>query len=449
MYSIIDIETTGLSPRNEKITEIAIYVHDGEKVVDEFSTLINPEVDIPYRITQITGINNKMVSDSPKFYEVAKRIIEMTEDTIFVGHNVHFDYNFVRKEFKEFGYDYQRKKICTAKLSRKLLPGRRSYSLGKLCKELGIDNPHRHRAFGDATATVKLFEILLKVEKNIQDVSLRELNTSIDRDIIKRLPKEAGVYYFYDSDAEMIYVGKSKNIHDRVMSHLTNNASKRAIEMRNRIADIGFELTGNELVALLLESNEIKSHTPHYNRAQRRKTYQWGLYLSKDENNYLRLKIERNDKEELPLTSFNSIVAAKNHLFTLTEAFNLCQKLCGLFDTKGSCFQYKINHCNGACIGKEHYEEYNVRVLQATEPYRFDIKNFLVIEQGRTESEKSVVLVEHGKYLGFGYLDFEMNGNIRVDDLKACVKGYPDNKDVQQIIRGYVKRNKSARIIEF
>ena len=134
MYSIVDIETTGLSPKKEKITEIAIFVHDGEKVVDEFTTLLNPEVDIPYRITQLTGISNKMVQEAPKFYEVARKIVEMTEGTTIVGHNVNFDYNFIRKEFREFGYDYQRKKICTARLSRKLLPGRRSYSLGKLCQ---------------------------------------------------------------------------------------------------------------------------------------------------------------------------------------------------------------------------------------------------------------------------------------------------------------------------
>ncbi len=169
LFSIIDIETTGLSPKREKITEIAIYVFDGVKVVDEFSTLIDPEIEIPYYITQMTGINNKMVQDAPKFYEVAKRIVEMTEDTTFVGHNVNFDYNFVRKEFRELGYDYQRKKMCTAKLSRKLLPGRRSYSLGKLCAELGIEITNRHRAFGDAQATLKLFSILLKAESNFSN----------------------------------------------------------------------------------------------------------------------------------------------------------------------------------------------------------------------------------------------------------------------------------------
>jgi DNA polymerase-3 subunit epsilon len=447
MYSIIDIETTGLSPNREKITEIAIYVHDGEKVIDEFTTLLNPEIEIPYRITQLTGINNKMVKESPKFYEVAKRIVEMTEDTIFVGHNVHFDYNFIRKEFRELGYDYQRKKMCTARLSRKLLPGRRSYSLGKLCQELGIENPHRHRAFGDAKATLKLFEILLKVEKNIEDISMHGLNTNLDRNLIDKLPQEPGVYYFHNDNGTIIYIGKSINIRERVLSHLTNNASKRAIEMRNEIADIGFELTGNELIALLLESNEIKKHTPRYNKAQRRTGFNCGLYYYKDVNGYLRLKIDKNNLEQIPLTSFTSTLSAKSHLFMLAEAFNLCQKLCGLFDTTGACFQYNIHKCNGACIGKESQGLYNARVLQAIEPYRFEEKNFIVIDKGRTQGEKSVIYVENGKYLGHGFIDFKYNGAMGIEMLKDCIRPFPDHRDVQQILKSFIKRNKVERII--
>lgn len=447
MYSIVDIETTGLSPNHEKITEIAIYVHDGEKVVDEFVTLLNPEVNIPYRITQLTGINNRMVQDSPKFYEVAKRIVEMTEGTTIVGHNVSFDYNFIRKEFRELGYDYQRKKTCTCKLSRKLLPGRRSYALGKLCEELGISNPHRHRAFGDAQATLRLFEILLKVEKNVEDLSLKGLNTNLDRNIINKLPEEPGVYYFYNDSGSIIYIGKSINIKERVFSHLTNNGSKRAIDMRNEIADIGYELTGNELVALLHESNEIKKHLPRYNRAQRRTGATCGLYQYKDENGYLRLKIDKNDQEQIPLTTFNSVLSAKSHLFMLAEAFNLCQKLCGLFDTRGACFHYNLHKCNGACIGEESPEKYNARVLQAIEPYRFEAQNFMVIANGRTNGEKSVIFVENGKYLGHGFIDFEYNENISQELLKDCISHYPDTRDIQQILKSYIKRNKVEKII--
>jgi DNA polymerase-3 subunit epsilon len=447
LYSIIDIETTGLSPRNEKITEIAIYVHDGEKIVDEFTTLINPEKKISYRITQLTGINNKMVDNAPRFYEVAKRIVEMTEGTIFVGHNVHFDYNFIRKEFKEFGYDYHRDKICTAKLSRKLLPGRRSYALAKICNELGIEIKNRHRAFGDAKATVELFEILLKLEKNLKELTYQGLNTNLERKQIESLPEKTGVYYFYNDKGDIIYIGKSINIHDRVLSHLSNNRSKRAIEMRNEIADIGFEITGSELVALLLESNEIKKHVPKYNRAQRRNSFQWGIYSYYDEDKYLRLKIEKNISEKMPLTSFSSQQAAKNHLFMLTEAFQLCQKLCGLFDTKGACFQYNIKQCNGACIQEEKPETYNSRVRQAIEPYRFQNEDFIVIDKGRIAEEHSVIIVEHNKYLGFGFMNFELNGQTKIEEIKECITTYPDNRDIRQIIRSHLKRNKVEKVI--
>ena len=159
------------------------------------------------------------------------------------------------------------------------------------------------------------------------------------------------------------------------------------------------------------------------------------------------MKIDKNTTDELPLTSFTSQLSAKSHLFTLVEAFNLCQKLCGLFDTKGACFHYNIKQCNGACIGEEAPEIYNSRVKQAIEPYRFENKNFLVIDKGRSDGEKSVISVENGKYLGHGFIDFELNGNMEINDLKQCIKPFPDHRDVQQILRSYLKRNKVERII--
>ena len=447
MYSVIDIETTGLSPKREKITEIAVYVHDGAKVVDEFTTLLDPEIEIPYHITQMTGINNKMVKDSPRFCEIAKHLVEMTESTVIVGHNVNFDYNFIRKEFRELGYEYKREKLCTARLARKLFPGRRSYSLGILCQELGIANPRRHRAFGDAAATVQLFELLLKVEKNIHELTLRGLNTNLDRNIIDGLPASQGVYYFYDEEGEIIYIGKSNNIHDRVMSHLTNNRSKRAIEMREMIADISFEVTGNELLALLLESEEIKKHQPRFNRALKRKNANWGLYQYTDDKGYLRLKIKRTENGELPLTSFASKTAASSHLFMLVEAFGLCQKLCGLYESKGSCFHRQIGQCRGACTGEEPPGSYNERAGQALEPYIMTHDSFLILEKGRTETEKSVILVENGDYRGFGYVDYEVAQNANIEMLRESVTPYESNRDTRQIIRSYIKSNRQSRVI--
>lgn len=161
MFVIIDIETTGSNPKYSRITELAIFQHNGQKIISEFSTLINPEIDIPYYITKLTGIDNTMVSNAPKFHEVAKTIIELTAGHVFVAHNVNFDYRFIKEEFRRLGYNFNNKTLCTVKLARKLLPGHASYSLGKLCSDLGVEINGRHRASGDARATVKLFEILL------------------------------------------------------------------------------------------------------------------------------------------------------------------------------------------------------------------------------------------------------------------------------------------------
>lgn len=162
MYTIIDIETTGTGAKTGKITEIALFVHNGTEVVDSFSTLINPECHIPFFITKLTGIDDNMVKDAPRFYEVAKKIIELTAGNIFVAHNVGFDYKFIQEEFARLGYDFKRKTMCTVKLGRKYLPGHASYSLGKICSDLNIVIDGRHRAAGDALATVKLFELILK-----------------------------------------------------------------------------------------------------------------------------------------------------------------------------------------------------------------------------------------------------------------------------------------------
>lgn len=175
MFAIIDIETTGNGYKHGQITEIAIFQHNGKEVTDSYSSLIKPDMDIPLFITRLTGISNEMVKNAPRFYEIARKVVEMTAGRIFVAHNVHFDYKFVREEFKRLGYDFNRKTLCTVQLSKKLMPGHKSYSLGNLCQEKGIEINGRHRAAGDALATVKLFELLLK-ENEVRNKSEAQNN---------------------------------------------------------------------------------------------------------------------------------------------------------------------------------------------------------------------------------------------------------------------------------
>ncbi len=448
MYTVIDIETTGLSPKKEKITEIAIYVYDGEQIVDEFVSLVNPERPVPYFITRLTGITNEMLEDAPKFYEVAKKIVEITENRIFVAHNVDFDYNFIKEEFARLGFDFRRKKLCTVKLSKKIIPGHKSYSLGKLTADLGISINGRHRAAGDAYATVQLFDYLLKTDAQSKPLieemtyhSIKGLHPQFDKKVLDELPEKIGVYYFYNERNELIYIGKSINIRKRVLQHLSNSKTDKAIRMRSQIVNILFELTGSELVALLLESDEIKKHKPIFNRAQRRSVFQYGIYSFYDENNYLRFEIRNNNGNDLPLTSFSSLQSAKSNLSSFCEQFELCQKLCGLYDTQAACFHYGIKQCFGACIGEELPETYNKRAKNLIQKFEYGGDNFLIFDKGRTPEEKSVIKIENGKYCGFGYFEPDIVGNnVRV--ITESTKPYNDNRDVQIIIKGFLMQHK-------
>lgn len=455
MYSVIDIETTGGSPEREKITEIAVFVTDGAEVVREFQTLVNPERTIPPRIMQLTGITNEMVADAPKFYEVAKALVNITEETTFVAHNAWFDYNFIREEFRQLGYTYKRDVLCTLQLSRKLIPGLRSYSLGNLCNELGIFIRDRHRAAGDARATVELFHRLYRLDIDQHGGSLltakpalARLHPALKTEKINSLPEDPGVYYFYNDAGEIIYIGKSINIHKRVLSHLSNGREKRAHRMRDMIADIGFEQTGSELIALLLESAEIKKHMPVFNRAQRRNSPGYGIFQYFDEHGYLRFAPERNDEGDIPLLSVSTRDAAFSRINALLEKYHLCQKLCGLYQGKGPCFHYQIGLCNGACNGLETPAEYNRRAAQALREFEFDQENFFILDRGREAGELSVIKIEHGHLVGFGYCDQQSQG-FGLDPLHECIHPLPYNREMRPIIKTWLRKNKRVKIIDF
>jgi DNA polymerase-3 subunit epsilon len=453
-YAIVDIETTGGQPPADRITEIAIYIHDGEKIIDEFSSLINPERAIPPYVSRLTGISDEMVAAAPRFYEVAKQIVELTEDCVFIAHNVQFDYNFVRQEFKSLGFNYTRDFACTVKLSRKLLPGHPSYSLGNLCTRLGIHLENRHRAGGDALATVRLFEMLLMNDKENfigQSIKSDYLNLrfppDFNRTIIDKLPEESGVYYFHNEDGSIIYIGKSNNIRKRILSHFANKQSKKAIELRNAIRDISFEKTGNELVALLLESDEIKTHQPLFNRAQRRTLFTYGILLD-ESSPYMQLKPAKIRTSDDPLVTAATMEEAKALLEKLVLQFNLCQKLCGIYPAVHACFRHSIGRCNGACVGKESSELYNERVRKATDSLVFKHANFLILGKGRTPGEKTVVRVEKGRYLGFGYIDQEQSA-AGMEDLFDAVKPRMDTRDTQRIIRSFLREGRSEKVIPY
>ena len=456
MYAIVDIETTGGSSRLERITEIAIFIFDGKKITDEFVTLINPERNIPYFITNLTGITNEMVENAPKFFEIAKKIVEITEGKTFVAHNARFDYSFIRQEFKSLGFNYKRNLLDTVTLSRKLFPGHRSYSLGNICRDLKIEISGRHRAAGDALATVKLFSLLLERDKAINGAAsmitrnrkTAKLNPLLDLQKIEKIPEEPGIYYFYNDEGNLIYIGKSRNLQQRISTHLSNNTTNRAMEMRDKIADIDWEVTGSELIALLKESAEIKKNKPIYNRAQRRNSFQWGIYSYTDDDGYLNFQIKNIDNDDIPLSVFTSKDKAKARMEYLIEKYNLCQKLAGLYDAQGSCFRFHVGLCKGACCSKEKPDDYNKRVMDAMEEFVFSRKNFFIIDKGRDDLEKCAVKIINGKYAGYGYFNINDMG-FGLTAVHDCIIPSSDNHDIHTILKQYLKANRVDKIIEF
>ncbi len=453
-FAIVDIETTGNYSGHHRITEIAIFIHDEKKIIENYQTVINPECTIPPYIITMTGITNEMVEDAPKFYEVAKTIFELLENRIFVAHNVGFDYNFIRQEFKSLGCNFQAKKLCTVRMGRKIIPGLPSYSLGNLCKHLGIVINDRHRAAGDAEATVKVLEYYFSKDDNDEIAKSLKRNSgeynlppNLPKEQFVSLPEDTGVYYFFNQKGQVIYVGKAKNIKNRIKGHFSSGSeTSKKQNLIREIHGISFELCGNELVALLFETHEIQRLWPTYNRAQKRITWTYGVYSYDDRNGYIRLQIGRTNKAGKPLASFKSLASARSFVTKKTEDFELCSKLTGLQQSPTACFDYRIKKCNGACTGKETPRKYNLRVKKALKSFVRENFSIAIIGAGRSFNESSVVWIEDGNYKGFGYFD-NSNGYNNIHDLRDHIKSYPDNQDIQKFIHMYLRTNKNYQLV--
>ena len=392
-----------------------------------------------------------MLINAPKFYEVAKRIVQITENCILVAHNAKFDYRILKLEFERLGFKFERKSICTVELSKKLIPNLKSYSLGKLVKSLGIPISDRHRASGDAKATIKLFELLIAkdLDKEIIKASVRnepklQLEPKLTS-IIESLTTETGIYYMHNDSGDIIYIGKSKNIKSRINQHFVGqNPKSKKIQLET--STVSYETTGSELLALLKESAEIKHHKPKFNRALRRTIFTHGLFTFTDSNGYINLKIEKVKGDKKPVSTFGNIQSAKSFMNKIVEKHKLCQKLCGLYKSKNSCFKYTIKECNGACIGIEQVDDYNLKVEKILEYYNYNSKSMLIIDKGRMINERSVIWIQKGILKGYCY--FDLNYQItNINVLSNLITPLDHNKDSQHIFNSYIRRNKRLKLI--
>jgi DNA polymerase-3 subunit epsilon len=446
-YAIVDIETTGGYAASNDITEIAIYIHDGKQVIDQYSTLIRPRRAIPYHIQVLTGIQPAMVEDAPYFEEVAATIYEWLQNRIFVAHNVNFDYSFVKHHLKEAGYILNVSKVCTVRLSKKVFPGHPSYSLGNICKSLDIPVYDRHRAGGDAAATAQLFGLILHSDgdqylQQMLKKGAKEqwLPLHLSPDVIDNLPYTPGVYYFLDQKGKILYIGKAKNLKYRIKSHFTHNgAGKQRQEFLRNIHNIEYEVCGTELMAFILESIEIKKKWPPYNQSQKKPSVTYGIFDYEDRNGYIHLVIDKVRKGIQPLFTFGLLVEGHRLLKSLIEMFQLCPKLCYI-QTQGTCESKLAGQCYGACEGEEPAIDYNQRVQQAVDYLQDNLPTYMISDLGKNREEQSVVLMEKGRFYGMGYVPKEINVGT-IEDVKTFLTTYPDNDYIRSLIVNFADKN--------
>ncbi|MFN8276699.1 MAG: exonuclease domain-containing protein [Chitinophagales bacterium] len=366
-YAVVDIETTGGHASGNAITEICILVFDGSEIVDRFHSLVKPDQPIPYYITGLTGITNEMVADAPPFNQLAATVFELLQHRVFVAHNVNFDYSFIRHQLKLCGYDLKVPKLCTVRLSRKIFPGLSSYSLAKICGNRDIVIHDRHRAHGDAEATVQLFAQLLEhdtadhIPKSLKRNSKEpQLPPNLPVQEYRALPREAGVYYFLNKKGKVVYVGKARDIQQRINGHFSNNGTgAQKQHFMREVHHIRFTVCADEAAALELETREIKRLWPIYNRAQKTNSLLFGLVRYCDQNGYERMAVQKiRSRSQSPFV-VHHVIEAHDLIRRLSTEFQLCQRLSGIPMAQQHCVE------NGCYCCEDSIVNYNLKVQAA------------------------------------------------------------------------------------
>lgn len=397
MYTVIDIESNGAPFRKESIIEIAIYRFDGHEITDQFISLVNPESEISAFVQKLTGITSKMVLTAPKFHEIAKRVVEITQDSILVGHNIDFDYRMLRQSFKRLGYEFKINTLDTIPLAKKLIPDEKSYSLSKLCKSIGIPLSEAHRASGDARATLDLFKLLMIKDQNNEIIQSQQEENHAKNYINKiqilteDLPNERGILYFQNSEGKIIYSDVVEDLYKSAKKIFDSDKAKYK-KLQDETEKISYELTGTDLIAKLMMQNK---------GIHKRQQLTFGLFYRK--NKYILEKIKL--QEEKPLLRFKSFtqgLKAINYIKSKEELKDLVE------------FSQKIN-------------------LKG--------RNEIWFSSGRTLGEKSFLVLEKGKLIGFGF--YELYHQIQsLEKIKKLMLPVPRfTQDLQNDLQLALLRN--------
>lgn len=449
--AILDVETTGAAAPYDRIIEIGVLRIEKDKIVRRFESLVNPEIAISPFIETLTGIKNSDLVNAPTFSQIKNEVIELLDDALFVAHNARFDYSFLRQEFKRIGISFSSKQLCTVKLSRLLFPGFSHHNLDSIMERFEIQCARRHRAFDDAQV---IWDFLQKIQHSLPPEKIEKalkailknpsLPPHLKKEEVEKLPEKPGVYMFFGKSEIPLYIGKSVNIKDRVLSHFINDTdSSTEMEISQQVERIEHVETGGELGALILESELIKKMQPLYNRKLRhaRKMVVLRKIISAD--GYYALKIvngEEIESQELDnvLGIFKSMKSAKEHAARLVNEFSLCQKMLGLQQGSGPCFSYHLEKCRGACVKKENPALFNSRFILAfakTKLRSWPFNGPILVKESSEDLEEALVFDKWcylGKYSEYMYE--EKKGITALSDF-----------DVYKILQGFLGNDKNRK----
>ena len=449
----VDVETDGANYKRGHVIEIAAIRIEGGKVVDEFTTLLNPEISLPPFITNLTGITTEDLYGQPQFDDIAERLLEIMGGAIFVAHNVRFDYSFIKEEFRRVGISFSPQMLCTVRLSRALFPENKGHKLSDLIARHNFTYDARHRAYDDAHVLYQFLGLVKSAfpadvfeDATARQLALPSLPKHLSETDIKALPHTSGVYIFEDEAGAPLYIGKSIDIRKRVMSHFTRDTAEyKEFKMAQNVRRITHEVTSGELSALLLESRLIKERKPLYNRQLRRSKQFIVAEIRRNEDGYDELEYRQlsdvsSERFDKVMGIYQTRTKAKAAVLNAVRSFNLCPKLSGLEKSSGACFSYQLRRCHGACIGKEEVTHYNNRLKLAFERTKVEVWPY-----------ESPVLVSEAMNLATGLIvdNWRITGKFDESGGVVSVEAYTPVFDVDayKILKAFMLKEDSALII--
>ena len=432
VFTIVDLEFTGGSPRHDKIMEVALVKYAGGKITDHFHSLVNPEKEVSEFLLALVNFSEKRLRKAPVFEDIAEQIYDFTKDTVLVGFNIRLSYALLKSAFKPTPFRFQRQHLDLKMLieqrfdtAANLEDRPKSNSLGGLCRYFGLKYDNSYNLKKRARTIAKVFEKLFiqhypSIDKKlVRSITLAaKLPPNLPPEKVEALPKATGVYYFLDKKGRIIYLGKSLHIRDRILSHFnTDLESGKKQQMKAATYDLQYRLTGSELIALLLESDEIKRYMPAFNRAQRRKRYKYGVYIEENKEGFKTLEIDalKLERKEQLFQKFSSKWQAFSFVLRAAVQYQLNLDCCNLQSFERWLRQSEFEE-EDFFEEPDDCETHNAKIATWVNYYSYPAENMLIIDKGRNESEKSVVLIEDNQYLGYAYVALEKIKPLLIHD---------------------------------